>query len=242
MSAIKKKYGSLEAVVMPPAAGAAPQLCVILCHGFGAGGTDLVPLGFELRAMDDALADGVQFLFPAAPLSLDELGIYGGRAWWHIDMAELMEAISTGSLRLMRDEHPPELPAARAALLELLREVQAETNLPLNRFVLGGFSQGSMLATDVALHLPENVAGLCLFSGTLLSETVWRPLAARHAGLRVLQTHGRHDMILPFQAARWLHDMLTEAGMTVDFLEFSGDHTIPAEALRKCGDLLRELL
>ena len=242
MSAIKKQYGPLNTIFFPPDSGRKPSLCVILCHGFGAGGTDLVPLGFELRAMDETFSESLQMIFPAALLSLDDQGMPGGRAWWHIDMTALMEAISSGTLRLMRDEHPPELPAAREALLELIREVQAETDLPLNRFVLGGFSQGAMLATDVALHLPETVGALCLFSGTLLCETVWRPLAARHPTLRVLQSHGRHDMILPFEAARWLRDMLQDAGMDVEFIEFSGDHTIPAEALPQFAALLRELV
>jgi phospholipase/carboxylesterase len=241
MPAIKKQYGPLSTILFPPDSGETPSLCVVLCHGFGAGGTDLVPLGFELRSMNATLSDQLQFVFPAARLSLDDQGMPGARAWWHIDMVALTEAISNGVLRLMRDEHPPELPAAREALLELIREIQEETGLPLSRFVLGGFSQGAMLATDVALHLPETVGALCVFSGTLLCETVWRPLAARHEKLRVLQSHGRHDMILPFEAARWLRDMFQDSGIHVEFIEFAGDHTIPAEALTQFAGLLEEL-
>ncbi len=238
MSALKKKYGILDTILFPPAAGTAPDLCVILCHGFGASGTDLVPLGFELRAMLGDEADSLQMVFPAALLSLEDQGMPGGRAWWHIDMAALMEAVSGGAARLMRDEHPPQLPAAREAMLELIRELQQETGLPLNRFVLGGFSQGAMLATDVALHLPETIAGLCLFSGTLLCESVWRPLTTRHPDLSIFMSHGRHDMVLPFEASRWLRDMFIAAGMKVEFLEFSGDHTIPAEALQRLQEVL----
>jgi phospholipase/carboxylesterase len=187
-------------------------------------------------------ANSMQMVFPAALLSLDDQGMPGGRAWWHIDMAALMEAVSGGAARLMRDEHPPQLPAARDAMLELIRELQQENGLPLNRFVLGGFSQGAMLATDVALHLPETVGGLCLFSGTLLCESVWRPLAARHPNLNVFISHGRHDMVLPFEASRSLRDMFVDAEIEVDFLEFSGDHTIPAEGLERLAEMLAKQL
>ena len=48
---------------------------VVVLHGWGAEGTDLVPLAEELKR------PGVRFFVPAAPLA--EIG--GGRAWWHLD-------------------------------------------------------------------------------------------------------------------------------------------------------------
>jgi phospholipase/carboxylesterase len=59
-----------------------PKLIVVLCHGYGAPGTDLVPFGPELLEHSPSLAERVQFLFPEAPLSLEELGMPEGRAWW----------------------------------------------------------------------------------------------------------------------------------------------------------------
>src|SRR5579863_6124045 len=55
---------------------------VVLLHGFGAQGDDLVPLGREMRA-----PAGTRFVFPAAPIALDG-GYRGGRAWWWIDLEE----------------------------------------------------------------------------------------------------------------------------------------------------------
>jgi predicted esterase len=56
------------------------------------------------------------------------------------------------------------LDEARKAVLAMVEQVQRDTGLPLSRFILAGFSQGAMLATDVALHLPESPAALCIFS------------------------------------------------------------------------------
>jgi phospholipase/carboxylesterase len=242
MPALRKQIGGLDCVVFPPSGDAPPRLCIVICHGFGAPGTDLVPLAFELFDRDEQLADQVQFVFPAAPLSLADQGMHDGRAWWPLDVTALMNAIAQGEMRILRDTQPAHLPASRARLAALIDELREQTGLDESQFVLGGFSQGAMLATDVALHMSQSPAGLLIFSGSLLCEAVWKRVAPARKGMPVLQCHGRYDSILPFAAAEWLRDMLIEAGLQVDFLEFAGDHTIPPQALQKTAALLRRLV
>jgi phospholipase/carboxylesterase len=222
-------------------AGVAPQMVVVLCHGFGASGTDLVPFGPELIESSPTLAERVQFVFPAAPLDLAEFGMPGGRAWWLLDMAKLQRAMTTGEFRDLRAEHPEGLDFARERLLAVIAEWSERTGVPLSRFVLGGFSQGSMLATETTLHLNENPAGLIVLSGTLLNEAVWRERVSLRAGLTVLQSHGQSDPILPFIAAEWLRDMLTDAGASVEFLPFRGGHAIPMPVIERVLALLERL-
>ncbi len=237
------QLGGLECqIVEDIPEGETPSLIVIFCHGYGAPGTDLVGLGPELLSMNPELRGKVRFIFPAAPLSLDELGMYGGRAWWHIDLNRFQSALQTGDTRVLRNDTPEELPVARGMLMSLIDEVRDETGLPIGKILLGGFSQGSMLATDVALRLPEPPAGLCVFSGTLLCEDEWRELAGKRGPLDVIQSHGHQDPILPFPASEWLRDLLTEAGMTVDFIPFNGMHTIPYEALERAGGMISRLV
>lgn len=222
-------------------AGAEPELALILCHGFGAPGTDLVPLAREIFSLDDMLAEKLRFYFPAAPLVLDQFGLVGGRAWWHLDIEQLAAAVEQGNLRILRDEHPDGLDEASEQLQSLIEEVRHATGLPLSRFILGGFSQGAMLATDVALHLDAPPAGLGIFSGSLLCEDQWREAAQSRGTLDVFQSHGRHDPLLPFQAAEWLRDLFTDAGFRVDFIPFDGMHEIPPVALRRFTALLGTL-
>lgn len=217
-----------------------PELVVILCHGFGAPGTDLVPLGPELLSMRPQLAETTRIIFPEAPLEPPEL--FGGRAWWPLDVAELQRAIQLGEFRNLRSEHPPELPSAREKLISVIDAVRGETGLPMSRIVLGGFSQGSMLTTDVSLRLDECPAALCIWSGTLLCEDEWRDLAAKRGPLRVLQSHGQTDPILPFEAATWLRDLFEEFGFDGEFIEFPSVHTIPQAAIERFADLLVELI
>jgi phospholipase/carboxylesterase len=241
MHSTARRLGALDCRIvddLPP--GKTPELAVVLCHGFGAPGTDLVPLGAEMLRASPELKERVRFIFPAAPLSLADQGLYDGRAWWPLDVAKLAIAIESGELRDQRHHLPPELPEARDKLMAVLQAVQQETGLPLSRFVMGGFSQGSMIAAETALRLPQTPAGLIIWSGTLLCEEVWRELARNHRGLRVVQSHGRLDPILPFEGALWLRDLLLEAGAEVDFLEFPGPHTITREALDRAVALLEQ--
>src|SRR5208282_2123552 len=59
---------------------------LVLLHGFGAPGDDLVSLWRVLAA-----PAGTRFVFPEAPVSLAAMGYGEGRAWWMIDMERMLE-------------------------------------------------------------------------------------------------------------------------------------------------------
>lgn len=242
MNLNRKKLGSLECVLLDALpAGTRPQLEVVLCHGVNAPGDDLVPLGAEILERNSKLAASVQFCFPAGLIDSAAYGMPGGRAWWEIDWGMFEKMMLTGDYSPLRKAAPPGLKAAREALQSMLDVLRAQTGLATNRMVLGGFSQGAMLATDLALHLSENVGALCLFSGTLINETQWRSLAGARKGMPVFQSHGRQDPLLPISNAEALRDLLIQAGLAVEFLPFNGQHGIPAEACTRLSNLLGKL-
>ncbi len=207
---------------------------VVLLHGFGAPGDDLVALHRVIDA-----PRGTRFLFPVAPLALPPQ--YGsGRAWWHIDMAALDLAIREGRARDLSRDVPEGMPEARAKVIALLAEAKAA--LAPSVVVLGGFSQGAMLSCDVALQSDVALGGLALLSGTLLAEADWTARLPSRRGLPVLQSHGRQDPILPFEAAERLRDLMKAAGLDVTWVPFTGGHGIPPAALEALGSLLARAL
>lgn len=213
-----------------PGVGEGPV--AVILHGYGADMTDLAPLSQVLAA-----PPGTRWIFPNGPISVP-LGPYGsGRAWFPIDMAALESAMQRGTHRDLSGAAPAELRVAREAILG----VCAAVDRSFDRIVLGGFSQGAMVATETALHAPTNPAGLVLWSGTMLQEAVWRPLASRRAGLRFVQSHGRGDPLLAFEAAERLHAMLVEAGLHGRFVGFDGAHEIPERVLDASSELLASL-
>jgi phospholipase/carboxylesterase len=221
--------GALRCRVVRELAGT-PPLTVVLCHGYGAPGDDLVPLADAVRAHRPNLA-AVRFVFPEAPLSLEELGAPFGRAWWQIDFQRI-------TARRLTQDVPPGLSKARHLMMSLLDELARQPGGAISRLLLGGFSQGAMLATDLTLRLEEAPAGLAILSGTLICESEWRQRASIRRGLSVFQSHGRQDPLLPFESALALKDLLLGAGLTVDFLAFEGGHTIPLEAIDRLAALI----
>lgn len=213
-----------------------PRSLAVLFHGFGAPGDDLVPLFDELVDRAPALED-TRFYFPSGPLDLEGFG--DARAWWLIDLEAIqrLSGDSAGQQTLRRQE-PPGMASARAMVLKLVKEVADANALPYGQLHLGGFSQGAMIATDVALRLEEAPAGLAILSGTLLLEDTWRAKAKARAGLRVFQAHGREDPLLPFKAAEALRDLWREAEAKLEFLELDAGHTITEEEVDRLARFL----
>lgn len=224
------RLGRLTAKVTQRGQGDGPV--VVLLHGFGAPAEDLVPLADEIAA-----PPGTRFIFPGAPLELP-MGYFDARAWWMIDMERLQRAMMLGEVRDLSRDVPEGLGEARLMVDELLDEVQARYQENGQRLVLGGFSQGAMLATDVALRSDRPLAGLVLMSGTLLAEDQWAPLMARRAGLKILQSHGTMDPILPFSLAERLRDLWLAAGADLQFVPFHGGHQIPRQVIDRLSALL----
>jgi phospholipase/carboxylesterase len=208
---------------------------LVLFHGFGAPGNDLVPL---YRALD--VPSEVRFVFPAAPLVLDPRASddLAPRAWWLIDILGLQQAIAEGRAVELAREKPPGMDEARGLVNGLLAALEAELDAPLERVVLGGFSQGAMLACDLAMRSERSPAGLVLLSGAPVAVPDWRALAPTRKGLPVLMSHGRSDPILPFAGGEYLRDLLREAGLAVEFIEWNGGHGIPDGVLTRLGPFL----
>ena len=213
--------------------GASPQRLVILCHGYGAPGTDLVPLGAELAG--DGMGDAA-YLFPEAPVQLE----FGGRAWWHIDLAAIQAAVQRGELEPLLAREPEGLQEAAGQLRDLVTAACRKLAISPAHVVLGGFSQGAMLATEVALQGDPPLA-LNILSGNLLAAARWRAAAQVAPPVRVFQSHGRQDPVLPVEGARRLRDLLQEAGSQISYHEFDGGHTITLPVLQELASFLRSL-
>lgn len=211
---------------------------VVLLHGFGAPGDDLVALAEPGMGIS---APNTRFVFPEAPIALGRM--YGnGRAWWHIDMERLEQGVRSGKVRDFLGEIPDGLEFARDQLIKFIDALKADYNVADERLVLGGFSQGAMLAMDTALRADEAVRQVIAFSPTLLCQDVWKKHAIKRAGLPVFVSHGQVDPLLPFTQTEALVALLREAKLEVDFLPFRGPHTITFEALERAATHLAQAI
>src|SRR5207253_2087041 len=92
-------------------------------------------------------------------------------------------------------------------------EMLAATGEPMSKIVLGGFSQGAMMAVELASRAAEKPLGLFILSGTLVDAAGLADRLPKLKGLRYFQSHGSADPILDFQTARKLHETLAAAGL-----------------------------
>jgi phospholipase/carboxylesterase len=207
---------------------------VVLLHGWGAPGDDLVPLGQEIDA-----PRGTRYVFPEAPLSM-QMGFGDSRGWWMLDLEQRQRELAAGRARDLSRKVPEGLAEARAKVVALLDNL--ERRLAAKQIVLGGFSQGAMLACDVALRTGRPLTGLVMLSGTLLAADEWTPLMPKRKGLRVFQSHGSMDQLLPSFMAEQLRDLLVQAGLSVEWVGFRGGHEIPSVVLDRLGAFLRAVL
>lgn len=230
------EVGPLGAVIVPPEVGA-PYRDVVLLHGFGAPGTDLVGLHHGIT-----VSVPTRFIFLQAPHILEgQTGPRAGRAWWHIDMIALQVARMTGQNDQLATQIPEGLDEARGTLAGALDALQSEHGLRMDRTVLGGFSQGAMLSCDFALRAPSPPEALLQLSGTVICESEWKALMGKRPGLRVFQSHSPDDPVLPYSLAERLRDHFIQAGAKVDFVTFRGGHGIAPDVLHRLSSFLAEL-
>jgi phospholipase/carboxylesterase len=200
-----------------PAAGD-PEGALVLLHGRGADERDLFPLLDMLdpeRRLLGATARG--------PLSLPP-----GGAHWYV-------------VRRVGYPDPETFNSTFPELSVWLSELLAEHGIPPERTVLGGFSQGSVMAYALGLG-PERPrpAGILALSGFLPRVEGFELDLARAAGLPVAIGHGTHDPVISVEFGRDARDRLLEAGARVTYRESPMPHTIDPAFLGELPAWLRE--
>lgn len=203
---------------------------VVLMHGFGAPGTDLVGLW---RVLD--VPRGVRFAFPEAPHEIP--GMPGARAWWSLDLARAERAMAEGP-RSYANEIPPGMEDATDHVVEMIQTAQTELGVPNEQLIIGGFSQGSMAACNAVFTRNLIPAGLVILSGTPVHLEAWKVGMESCGGLPVFQSHGQQDALLSFEAAKDLHDEMRLAGLATEWVPFRGGHELPMPVLAGLGQFL----
>ena len=173
----------------------APTALVVLLHGYGANGDDLI-----------ALADGWQrwlpnaaFVAPNAPEAIP--GMYGGLQWFALTMRD-------------PSEYWRGVVSARPAVDRFLDAELARYRLTPDRLVLVGFSQGTMLSLHVGLRRPAAPAAIVGYSGLLAGPEHLDEISARPP---IMLVHGEADDLIPVAALHIAREELAKAGLLVEW-------------------------
>jgi phospholipase/carboxylesterase len=199
-----------------------PQSLVILLHGYGSNGDDLISLAPHWRG---ALPTTV-FVAPNAPEPCP--GAPGGFQWWALTSADRSARVD-GVARAT-----PVLDAFIDA--ELARYGLTEAQL-----ALVGFSQGTMMALHVGPRRPRTLAGIVGYSGMLADEAV--PAAPQTTRPPILLIHGDADPMIPVAAFHRAKAALARNGFVVESHVSPGlGHSIDLPGLQLGGRFLARVL
>ncbi len=205
-----------------PAGGGAADSLVVLLHGLGADGNDLIGLAPELAP----ILPGAYFVSPHAPFPCDMAPF--GRQWFSLQ-DRTPEAVLAG-VRM-----------AAPILGAFLDRELARLGLAEDRLALVGFSQGTMMSLYVALRREKPVAGVLGYSGALIGAGLLaEELASRPPTLLI---HGEADDIVPVGALDMALEALTANAVPVRGLRRPGlGHGIDPQGLAEGRTFLAEVL
>ena len=146
---------------------------------------------------------------------------YGGYAWFDLN------------------DIRPGVQRSRKLLFQVLDDLRVR-GFPAEQITFGGFSQGSLMAVEVGLRYPHQLAGIVGISGWVCEpEELLKELSpvARHQ--RLFLTHGTADPLLPIAQVRPQIPLLKAAGIQVEWCEFDKVHTIIEEEIVLVRDFVR---
>ncbi len=205
-----------------PASGGAPKQLVLLLHGLGADGRDLLDLAPQFA---ESLPDAV-FVSPDAPFPCDMAPM--GYQWFSLQDWSV-ESMTRG------------VKTAAPILKKFIDEQLKKYALPASKLALVGFSQGTMMSLYVGPRYPERIAGIMGYSGALIgADDPENKIVHR---VPVCLIHGEADTIVPVSARKLAQEALEGMGFAVSgFTVPALPHGIDHKGIKAGSDFLKNIL
>jgi phospholipase/carboxylesterase len=201
-------------------AGDGPFPTIFAMHGWGSNSMDL-------QGLAPYIADG-RFLVicPQGPFEV-EIGAINGYGWYQMKPGA------------QPDEE--KVTAAVDSLRDFINEACTRYPVDPTKIVALGFSQGGMMAYNLAVRWPQKFAalvGIATAFPEFLADRVTNPDAL--AKLPTMVQHGRADEMLEISRARKSVETLRKLGVTVTFNEYAGGHEVTADGVRDLSRFLAQ--
>jgi phospholipase/carboxylesterase len=214
----------LEGPALAPLSCGKAVWLIVLLHGLGADGNDLIDMAINWQPDPNMLK--AEFVALHAPFPCDS--VPQGRQWFSVQDRSPEKMLA--GLREAADILNPALDA----MLEKRR-------LDDSHLALVGFSQGAMLALHAGLRRPKQMAGIVAFSGALQGpETLPGEILSKPP---VFLVHGDADTIVPYDSMANAKAALKAHEVPVKTLTRAGlGHAIDDDGVYEAGEFLSAVL
>lgn len=213
---------SLKAYTHSPKSGNEPTSMVILLHGLGANGMDLIGLA---RYWESVLPDTI-FVSPDAPFPCDMAPV--GHQWFSLQdwsVKSMTEGVET----------------ATPILNDFINKMLEQHGLPDEKLALVGFSQGTMMSLYVGPRRAKRIAGILGYSGALLGAEGLSGAGIHKVPVRLI--HGDVDFVVPVEAYHSAKAALDSAGFEVSGGITRGlPHSIDEGGIESGAEFLQRIL
>ncbi|WP_121079704.1 alpha/beta hydrolase [Sphingomonas trueperi] len=212
----------LDGPRLAPVAGGKPTGLVVLLHGYGSNGDDLISLA---RMIQPSLP-GIAFVAPNAPSLMPRMA--NAHQWWPI------ETFSAAERAMGVANAAPDLDRF------LSNELKSH-GLADDRLLIVGFSQGAMMALHVGLRRRNGIAGIIGISGMLVNPASLKAAITNRPP--VLLIHGSADDVVPFRSLELASQALSAAHVPVTTHISSGlGHSVDQEGLAAAAAFVARVL
>ncbi|MBM3468253.1 MAG: hypothetical protein FJX71_02325 [Alphaproteobacteria bacterium] len=213
----REKNITISGLTLPPASGKKPDSIVVLFHGYGDIGENFLFVG----ALLGQFLPNTLFVAPNGPLPCKTSS---GKQW--------LSAPKDNHLLLLK-----EIKKLTPRLNRYLDHLLKKHNLPPEKMLLLGFSQGARIALHLGLRRP--CAGIVALSGSYLNDPTERKLSRPP----ILIMHGTEDKKAPVSLAHKSHKQLDALKLPVTLVLLRGvGHDIDPQALGIAGEFLQDCL
>jgi phospholipase/carboxylesterase len=194
-------------------AGDGPFPTILALHGWGASAHDLIGLAPILQGGSTLV------LCPQGPLAFEIGQGFLGFGWFELSQ--------------VRPPTAGDIERAADAVRAFLEGALARYPIDRRKIVLMGFSQGGVIAYEMALRDPGRFAGLMALSSWLPAELAdGLPARPELENFPVFVAHGTQDPMIPIARAQESRERLLKRGVALTYREYEMEHGIAPEALR----------
>ena len=221
-----KKPAKIEYLELNQSKIASPA--ALFFHGYGANAQDLS--GFQTLK----LPVPCRWIFPNGPVELEATdNIFGGRAWFPLKMNNENNQFHANENSLFYlNRH----------CQQLLKFIQS-LNLGSDKIILGGFSQGAVIALNLALRMNPPPRALIIMSGSFFPlEILNKEKKTFSKGSSFFQCHGKKDPLLLYSESKHIYNFLQSLQWQGEFVSFDGGHEIPHAVLLQIQEFISHKL